>query len=91
MNVPLTIKILKDLKHKGYNILKSDNSVDDVIQHFVPTQVNDLWAFMSEFKDVENRNPLIEKANGKTLNEESFLKMNAYVALFVIILNCVTR
>jgi len=50
MNVPLTTEILMDLKHKGYNILKSDNSVDDVIQHFVPTKVNDLWAFMSEFK-----------------------------------------
>ncbi|MEN5234331.1 hypothetical protein [Sphingobacterium faecium] len=47
MNVPLTTEILKDLKHKGYNILKSDNSVDDVIQHFVPTTVNDLWAFQN--------------------------------------------
>ncbi|MEJ5148809.1 MULTISPECIES: hypothetical protein [Sphingobacterium] len=81
--------MLKDLKHKGFNILKSENSVDDVIQRFVPTNV--LWAFMSEFKDVENRNPLIETANGRTFNEGSFLKMNAYVALFVIILNCVTR
>jgi len=51
MNVPLTTEILKDLKYKGYNILKSDNSVDDVIQHFVPTKVNDLWAFMSEFTE----------------------------------------
>ncbi|AIM36882.1 hypothetical protein KO02_09390 [Sphingobacterium sp. ML3W] len=50
MYVPLTIEILKDLKSKGFNILKSDNSVDDVIQHFVPTKVNDLWEFMNEFK-----------------------------------------
>ena len=49
MNVPLTIEILKDLKSKGYNILKSGNSVDDVVQHFVPAKVNDLWAFMGEF------------------------------------------
>jgi len=60
MNVPLTIEILKDLKNKGYNILKSDNSVDDVIQHFVPTQVNDLWAFMSEFKE-ESATVVIEQ------------------------------
>jgi len=49
MNVPLTIEILKDLKRKGCNILKSDNRVDDVTQHFVRTKVYDLWAFMSEF------------------------------------------
>lgn len=51
MKIPLTTEILKDLKHKGYNILKSDNSVDDVIQYFIPTKVNDLWSFMSEFKE----------------------------------------
>ena len=60
MNVPLTTEILKDLKQKGYNILKSDNSVDDVIQHFVPTKVNDLWAFMSEFKE-ESATVVIEQ------------------------------
>jgi len=60
MNVPLTTEILKDLKHKGYNILKSENSVDDVLQHFVPTKVNDLWAFMSEFKE-ESATVVIEQ------------------------------
>lgn len=60
MNVPLTTEILKDLKDKGYNILKSDNSVDDVIQHFVPIKVNDLWAFMSEFKE-ESATVVIEQ------------------------------
>lgn len=60
MNIPLTIQILKDLKQKGYNILKSDNSVDDVIQHFVLTKVNDLWAFMSEFKE-ESATVVIEQ------------------------------
>ena len=58
--VPLTTEILKDLKNKGYNILKSDNGVDDVIQHFVPTKVNDLWAFMSEFKE-ESATVVIEQ------------------------------
>ncbi|MGA6119172.1 hypothetical protein [Sphingobacterium anhuiense] len=60
MNVPLTTEILMDLKHKGYNILKSENSVDDVIQHFVPTKVNDLWAFMGEFKE-ESATVVIEQ------------------------------
>ncbi|WP_400263026.1 hypothetical protein ACFX5U_08135 [Sphingobacterium sp. SG20118] len=49
MTITLTIEILKDLKSKGYNILKFDNSVDDVVQHFVPTKENDLWTFMGEF------------------------------------------
>ena len=60
MNVPLTIEILKDLKHKGYNILESENSEDDVIQHFVSTKVNDIWAFVSEFKE-ESATVLIEQ------------------------------
>lgn len=51
MNVPLTTEILQDLKHKGYNILRSENSVDDVIQYFVSTKANDLWEFISEFKE----------------------------------------
>jgi len=76
MNVPLTIEILKDLKHKGYNILKSDNSVDDVIKHFVPTKANDLWSFMSEFKE-ESATVVIEQildAPEKVL-EGKFLKV----------------
>jgi hypothetical protein len=60
MNVPLTVEILKDLKYQGYNILKSDNSVEDVIQHFVPTKVNDLWTFISEFKE-ESATVVIEQ------------------------------
>ena len=45
---------------KAYNILKSDNSVGYVIQHFVPTKVNNLWAFMSEFKE-ESATVVIEQ------------------------------
>lgn len=48
MNVPLTTEILKDLKSKGYNILKSDNCVDDSPQFFSPAKVNDLWKFLEE-------------------------------------------
>lgn len=48
MNVPLTTEILKDLKSRGYNILKSDNCVDDTTQYFSPAKVNDLWKFLEE-------------------------------------------
>lgn len=48
MNVPLTTEILKDLKSRGYNILKSDNCVDDATQIFSPGKVNDLWKFLEE-------------------------------------------
>ncbi len=42
MNIPLTSDILQDLKRKGYNILKSENSIEDTYQYFVPVRVNDL-------------------------------------------------
>jgi hypothetical protein len=76
MHVPLTIEILKDLKSKGYNILKSDNSVDDVVQHFVPTKVNDLWAFMGEFK-AESATVVIEQILGvpEEVLEGKFLRV----------------
>ncbi len=48
MNVPLTTEILIDLKSKGYNILKSDNCVDDTTQFFSPAKVNDVWKFLEE-------------------------------------------
>lgn len=49
MNIPLTSDILQDLKRKGYNILKSENSIEDTYQYFVPVRVNDLWKFLEEF------------------------------------------
>jgi len=49
MNIPLTNDILQDLKCKGYNILKSENTVEDTNQYFVPIKVNDLWRFLEEF------------------------------------------
>jgi len=31
---------------KGYNILKSNNCVDDATQIFSPAKINDLWKFL---------------------------------------------
>ena len=60
MNVPLTMEILMDLKSKGYNILKSDNCVDDTTQFFSPAKINDLWKFL-ETLDGESATVLIEQ------------------------------
>ncbi len=60
MNVPLTTEILRDLKSKGYNVLKSNNCVDDATQIFSPAKINDLWKFL-ESLDVESATVLIEQ------------------------------
>ena len=42
----LTFGVLERLKNEGYNVLISDNTVDDELQVYTPIKVEDVWNFL---------------------------------------------
>ena len=42
----LTFSVLERLKNEGYNVLISDNTVDDELQVYTPIKVEDVWNFL---------------------------------------------
>lgn len=42
----LTFSVLERLKNDGYNVLISDNTVDDELQVYSPIKVEDVWSFL---------------------------------------------